>query len=653
MTRHGSSGANNFNGIRVVAFESRMADETRALIERFGGEAIIAPALREVPLLDNHAALEFAPRLMSGTVGVVILTTGIGLRELMRVMETRFARDELAAALAKTVTVARGPKPAAALRELGLTPSMTAPEPNTWREILNALSANLELAGRTVAVQEYGVANRDLIAGLEARGAHVISVPVYRWTLPEDRAPIIAALHTIIDGGAGAVLFTSSAQVVNVMQLAEVDKCDDALRVALESVMVASIGPVCSRELREHGLPVDLEPSHPKLGHLIKEVAGQAAATVKRKCQTAPIEVINHDAPAAVLTPISRPYNPALLDHPIMRACRLEAASYTPIWLMRQAGRYMKEYRDVRARYSFLEMCRQPELATEVTVTAVERLGVDAAIIFADILLPLVPMGVGLDYVKGDGPVIAHPLRSERDLDRIAPVAAADALSFVGEAIRLTRRALNNRVPLIGFAGAPFTLASYLIEGGASRQYQATKTLMYTAPATWHRMMAMLAGITTDYLKMQVVAGADLVQLFDSWVGSLGPDDYRRYVLPHTRSVIAAIRPLVPVIHFGTVTGNLLELMREAGGDIIGLDWRVDLAEAWARLGNHVGVQGNLDPMALFAATDEIRRRAQEILARAAGRPGHIFNLGHGILPDTRVENVIALVEAVHELSQR
>jgi uroporphyrinogen decarboxylase len=336
-----------------------------------------------------------------------------------------------------------------------------------------------------------------------------------------------------------------------------------------------------------------------------------------------------------------------------MRACRREPTPYTPIWLMRQAGRYMPEYRRVREKHSFLEMCRQPDLAAEVTVTAVERLGVDAAIIFADILLPLVPMNVGLHYESGDGPIIDRPLRSAADLDRIAPVIALESLSFVADSIRLVRRELAGRVPLIGFAGAPFTLASYLIEGGGSRQYQATKTLMYTQPATWHRMMEMIARVTADYLNMQVDAGADVVQLFDSWVGSLGPDDYCRFVLPHTRNVIAAVRPAVPVIHFGTVTGNLLELMREAGGDVIGLDWRVDLGEAWARLGDSVAVQGNLDPIALFAEIPEIKRRAGNILDSAGGRPGHIFNLGHGILPQTPVDHVIALVDAVHEMSRR
>jgi uroporphyrinogen decarboxylase len=286
-----------------------------------------------------------------------------------------------------------------------------------------------------------------------------------------------------------------------------------------------------------------------------------------------------------------------------------------------------------------------------VTVTAVQRLNVDAAIIFADILLPLIPMNVGLRYEAGDGPTIERPIRTASDLDRI-PEVDVRSLDFVGEAIKLVKRDLGERTPLIGFAGAPFTLASYLIEGGSSRQYQATKTLMYRDEPTWRRMMERIVTVSAEYLRMQVAAGADVIQIFDSWVGSLGPDDYRRFVLPYTQALISSLENRVPVIHFGTVTGNLLELMREAGGDVIGLDWRVDLAEAWHRLGD-VAVQGNLDPAALFADVAEIKRRAKEILDKAAGRPGHIFNLGHGILPETPVDHVIALVEAVHEMSAR
>ena len=312
----------------------------------------------------------------------------------------------------------------------------------------------------------------------------------------------------------------------------------------------------------------------------------------------------------------------------------------------------MQEYRDVRARMSFLELCKTPSLAAEVTVTAAERLGVDAAIIFADILLIVEPMGLELEFGKGEGPVIHHPVRSIEDVKRLREVEDVGALEFVFAAIRETRGALRPDLPLIGFSGAPFTLASYIVEGGASKNYVHTKSLIYNDSGAWHAMMSLISRALIKYLNAQIEAGAQAVQLFDSWVGTLGPDDYREYVLPHTRTVIAGIKPGVPVIHFGTGTGALLELMREAGGDVIGLDWRVRLDEAWKRVGHDVGVMGNLDPVALLANRDQLLARARSIIKQAGGRSGHIFNLGHGILPETPVENVIALVAAVHEMSQ-
>jgi uroporphyrinogen decarboxylase len=339
--------------------------------------------------------------------------------------------------------------------------------------------------------------------------------------------------------------------------------------------------------------------------------------------------------------------------HPLLKACRREPTSYTPIWLMRQAGRYLPEYRALRERYGFLELCKNPEAAAEVTLLPVERLGVDAAIIFADILLPVEPMGVGLEFGKGEGPLIHRPVRSGADLARLAEVDPLEATPFVFEAIRKTRAALGERVPLIGFAGAPFTLASYLIEGGPSREYLHTKRLMHGDPAAWHALMERLATLTVGYLNAQIAAGAQAVQLFDSWVGTLSPEDYRECVLPWSRATIKGITPGIPVIHFGTGTAGLLALMRDAGGDVIGLDWRVDLGEAWERVGYDVGVQGNLDPAVLLARPAEIRPHVRAILDRAGGRPGHIFNLGHGVLPETPVEHAIALVEMVHELSRR
>ena len=337
----------------------------------------------------------------------------------------------------------------------------------------------------------------------------------------------------------------------------------------------------------------------------------------------------------------------------IVRAARREPTPVTPVWLMRQAGRYLPEYRALRERYGFLELCRTPAAAAEVTLQPVHRFAVDAAILFADILLILEPLDVGLEFAKGEGPVIHRPVRSEADVARLKPIDVESSVGTVFETVRLVRRELAPSVALVGFAGAPFTVASYVVEGGASRDYLHTKRLMYEAPAAWHRLLEVLADATATYLNGQIDAGAQMVQLFDSWVGALAPDDYRTYVLPHTRAVIRALRPGTPIVHFGTGTATLLPLMREAGGDVIGLDWRVDLDRGWAAVGHDVGVQGNLDPAVLLAAPAFIRERVKAILARAGGRPGHIFNLGHGVHQSTPVDHVRALVDAVHELSAR
>jgi uroporphyrinogen decarboxylase len=336
-----------------------------------------------------------------------------------------------------------------------------------------------------------------------------------------------------------------------------------------------------------------------------------------------------------------------------LAACRREKTRYTPVWLMRQAGRYMEDYRKLRAQYGFLELCKKPDLAAEITLSPVDKLGVDAAILFADILLILEPMGAGLEYSTGDGPVIHHPVRSAKDVDGLKEFDPEAELSFVYDTVRRVRRQLAGKVPLIGFAGAPFTLASYLIEGGASRNYIETKKLFYSAPEAWQRLMERLAAVIARYLNCQITAGAQAVQIFDSWAGCLTPLDYQRFVLPYSKAVIESVTPGVPVINFSTGTAGLLKHIRAAGGDVIGFDWRVNLDEAWSIVGHDVAVQGNLDPVALFASPGEISSRVAEILKRADGRPGHIFNLGHGVLPETPVDHVVAMVEAVHELSSR
>ena len=334
-----------------------------------------------------------------------------------------------------------------------------------------------------------------------------------------------------------------------------------------------------------------------------------------------------------------------------LRACRREPVDCTPVWFMRQAGRYMAEYRAIREKHTLLEICQQPELAAEVTLQPVRALGVDAAILFADILLPAIPLGVGLEFAKGEGPVLPHPVRNMEDVKRLRVVDPEADLGYVMDTLRILRGSLGS-TPLIGFCGAPFTVASYLIEGRSSREFLVTKTMMYSSPDTWHALMNHLSNVLADYLAAQVRAGAQAVQVFDSWVGALSPADYVEFVQPYSRRVLQAAEATgVPVIHFGTGTSTLLPAMKAAGGTVIGLDWRIPLSEGWKAAGYDVAVQGNLDPAVLFAPLPEIKKRVHEILAQAGGRPGHIFNLGHGILPGTPVDSVKAVVDMVHEYS--
>src|SRR5215471_7072679 len=336
-----------------------------------------------------------------------------------------------------------------------------------------------------------------------------------------------------------------------------------------------------------------------------------------------------------------------------VRACRCEPVDATPIWLMRQAGRYMAEYRAVRKHHTILEICKTPALAAEVTITAAEKLDVDAAIIFADLLLPLEVMGLPFRFSAGEGPVIEQPLRSRKSIDALQTRRSSD-LGYVAESVRLVVNHFRDKLPVIGFCGAPFTLASYMIEGGGSRNYIHTKKMMYTDPASWQALMGKLVDVLAAYSLDQIQAGADALQVFDSWVGCLAVEDYRRYVLPHARELVQRLKPAgVPIIYFGTDTATLLPAMKETGAQVIGVDWRVPLDQAWQSLHFDGAVQGNLDPVVLFASQKELHDRAAAILNQAAGRPGHIFNLGHGILPETPVENVRALVNFVRELSVR
>jgi uroporphyrinogen decarboxylase len=336
-----------------------------------------------------------------------------------------------------------------------------------------------------------------------------------------------------------------------------------------------------------------------------------------------------------------------------VRACKSQPVERTPVWFMRQAGRYMSEYRAVRKQHSLLEICKKPALAAEVTITAAEALGVDAAIIFADLLLPLEVMGLPFHFSSGEGPVIEKPVRTKEDIAQLRTDRAAE-LGYVSEAVRLVTKHFGDRLPVIGFCGAPFTLASYMIEGGSSRNYVHAKKMMYNSPADWDELMQKLVTVTVEYSTEQIRAGADVIQIFDSWVGCLSVEDYRRYVLAHVTGMVKRLQKTgAPIIYFGTDSATLLPAMKETGAEVIGLDWRIPLDEGWRGLEHGCAVQGNLDPVLLFAGWKELKSRAEDILRRAGHRPGHIFNLGHGILPETPVENVKNLARFVQEHSAR
>jgi uroporphyrinogen decarboxylase len=339
---------------------------------------------------------------------------------------------------------------------------------------------------------------------------------------------------------------------------------------------------------------------------------------------------------------------------PFLTACRCEKTDYTPIWLMRQAGRYMREYREIRKKYSFLTMCKTPEIAAEVTLQPIKKINLDAAIIFADILLPLEGMGISIEFPGNNAPIISNQIKNLKDIEKLKIFEPEDKLSFVLETIKIIRRELDGKLPIIGFSGAPFTLVCYLMDGGGrSSNYINTKSLMYNNRHAWELLLDKVTQVIIQYLNAQIDAGVQAVQIFDSWVGCLSKYDYKNFVLPFSKKVIQNLKPDVPVIHFGVNNATLLELMREAGGDVIGIDWRIDLKEAWKRIGLDRAIQGNLDPAILFAPIPIIKENVEMILKAANRRPGHIFNLGHGILPGTPVDHVIALVDTVHTLSQK
>ncbi|MBX7149644.1 uroporphyrinogen decarboxylase [bacterium] len=624
-----------------VSFESRMALAVTRDMEKRGVTIISAPTLKEVPLTHNKAVFDFYTNLCKGEFDITILLTGVATRTLVETLETKFDHNSIIETLkTKTKIVVRGPKPTAVCKRWDIPIYLTAPEPNTWRDVIHILKNNNAINNKKIALLEYGESNQELIDELTKNGATVTPVKAYAWDLPDDLTPLKNAITSIAAGDVDVALFTSASQVVHLLKVAKDMGLEMPLRKAFYNIAIGSIGPVASETLAKNQLFADFEVFPNKLNTLLeKAVADGPALALEKQSRQA-----KRYARAELASSVAGPEESLL-----MNALHLKTTPTIPVWLMRQAGRYMAEYQGIRSGLNFKDFCKNTDKTITATLDAADRLGVDAAIIFSDILLILEPMGLELDYLESKGPVIANPIRDQMDVDRLKTVNTKTSMPWLLESIRDTKKALKPYIPLLGFCGAPFTMASYMIEGGSSKQFIKTKKLMHNSPKLWHQLMEFLVINHIGYLKAQIEAGADAVQIFDSWAGQLTPEDYREYVLPHSRELIASLPPATPVIHFGSFTQAMLSDVVKAGGTCISLDWRINLAEALKIIPQSFSIQGNLDPVLLFSKPEVFLKETARILQTVQGRPGFIFNLGHGILPETPVDHVMALVDYVHQ----
>ncbi|MDE0935070.1 MAG: uroporphyrinogen decarboxylase [Mariniblastus sp.] len=632
-----------FEDFIIAILGDNDASECAALLEASGGVARPFLLAEELPgTLDGSN--EFANRILTADIDTVIFVTSVGVEAIVEQASRNVDQQRFLDCLADIHTVAGSKAAANALQQFQITPKISVNSSNSWRDILIAIDRSLPVINQTIALEE-SESIYSLISGLEARGARVVKVPLFADPSSEWAPVAIEFFEQLEAGEFHIILFPSPENAVRFCTLAKEYGRAKLTRHLLDNHLVLAIGRGTAEILSDRGFIVDYstETTDPAKG--IQEIKAQISQITKQKS----IIRVSMSGPATNNSDPNAPW----YNSPFMKACRGEPTDVTPIWMMRQAGRYMAEYREVRNKLSFLDLCANPQLCSEVMCTAVNRLGVDAAIIFSDLLPILVPMGCDLEFVKGDGPVIHNPVRTAADIDRIKPLESNDPLQFVMDTVKQTRNDLPADMPLIGFAGSPFTLASYMIEGGSSRNYAFTKTLMYGDHGAWDQLMQHLANSISLYLQGQIEAGAQCVQLFDSWAGCLSFEDYKTFAHPYVKRIIASLPSNVPVINFATGNPALLPLLADTRAAVIGIDWRTRLDDAWKIVGHDRAVQGNLDPTVLLTNPTEIKKHAKFVLDQAGGRAGHIFNLGHGILPQTPVDNAIALVDAVHELSQR
>ena len=605
----------------------------------------------------NRDHADFANRVLTGDIDTVVFVTGAGTRAIIESALQTVPRQRFLDGLSDIRTVAGSAAAEQILQEFGIRPTVSvvagAVEQHgsgdpadlaVWRQILIAVDRQGSSVNQNIALEKTADQS-SLIAGLESRGARLTPLAPFSDQVPDNPSAAIDLFERIDAGEYHGLIFCDAASTAQFVFLAEQFGRVRLTNHLLDDHLVICRTADAAEILQDRGFALDyiLKAASPVA--VVAEIGDNLASIQKQKH----LIRINMSGPATSPADPQAPW----YNNPFMKACRGEPTDVTPIWMMRQAGRYMSEYREVRSKISFLDLCANSQLCSEVMCTAVSRLGVDAAIIFSDLLPILVPMGSDLEFVKGDGPVIHNPVRTNADIDAIKVLESNEPLQFVMDTVSQTRNDLPADMPLIGFSGAPFTLASYMIEGGSSRNYHNTKKIMYGDPAAWQVIMQKLTDSISLYVAGQVEAGAQCIQLFDSWAGCLSYEDYKKYVHPYVKSIIASIPSSVPVINFATGNPALLPLLADTAASVIGIDWRVRLDSAWETVGHDRAVQGNLDPTVLLTDPKEIRRQAQIVLDQAGGRAGHIFNLGHGILPMTPVDNAIALVDAVHELSSR
>ena len=613
---------------------SDQPDEFVSAFEKAGVETHVASLSPSDNSTNRAPIANFVGELLTGGFDAVLLMTATGTRSLIEKATATTERTRFLNALQDCQLLVSGSSATTRiLGQHGLTPALQTDQLPQWRTSLIWLEQKLDLSHQKIAVESTSQ-DSGLVAGLESRGVLVHTVS------PLDSAQVIEDAEVLANQNVAAIFVSSPVSAVALCNTLVASRLTNS---ALEHHIVVACGSEAADFLTQNGIKVDLvTDTDPESS--VKETISNFGALSARKQNL----LMNMSGPNAPGDDQNAPW----YDSPFMKACRGEPTDVTPVWMMRQAGRYMQEYREVRAKVSFLDLCANPQLCSEVMCTAVSRLGVDAAIIFSDLLPMLVPMGCDLEFVKGDGPVIHNPVRSAADIDRIKPLESNDELQFVMDTVTQTRTDLPADMPLIGFSGAPFTLASYMIEGGSSRNYAHAKSFMFSDRGAWNELMQRLSDSIVIYLKGQIEAGAQCVQLFDSWAGCLNVQHYRDYVYPFVKQIIERLPPEVPVINFGTGNPALLPLYADTAASVIGIDWRVRLDEAWETVGHDRAVQGNLDPTILLTDPATIRKHVKDVLDQAGGKPGHIFNLGHGILPMTPVDNAIALVDAVHELSQ-